>query len=148
MASKGFVFAPVAQSARICLIDATDVARAVAAFAKYGDQNAKYELSDTRSDGYTWAEIVETAGIALNTRPRLIGIPRVLFKSGAFASELISRTAGKTPILTQGKVREILHGDWSSSLEKQPPPSIWRPQTSLADGFSETVRWYRHEKWL
>jgi nucleoside-diphosphate-sugar epimerase len=148
MASKGVVFAPVAHSARICLIDVTDVARAVVAFATHGDGHATYELSDERFDGYTWADIVEAAGRALKTTPGLVGIPPVLFKSGAFASELISRAAGKTPILTQGKVREILHGDWSSSPEKQPPSSIWRPQIRLADGFASTVSWYRQQNWL
>lgn len=148
MASKGFVFAPVAHSARVCLIDVADVARAIVAFAEKGDRTATYELSDNRFDGYAWTEIVESAGQALKTRPRLVEIPPVLFKSGAFASEIISRAAGNTPILTQGKVREILHGDWSSSPEKQPPSSIWRAQIKLADGFSSTVEWYRQENWL
>ena len=148
MASKGFVFVPFTQSARVCLIDVADVAKAVVAFANYGNTNATYELSDRRFDGYKWAEICDTAGEALKTRPLLVGIPPVLFKSGALVSEIISRAVGKTPILTQGKVREILHSDWSSSKRKQPPSSLWRPQIDLTDGFSNTAKWYRHKNWL
>ncbi|MDA9865279.1 SDR family NAD(P)-dependent oxidoreductase [bacterium] len=148
MASKGFVVGPSADDARICLVNAADVSKAVVAFAKNGNQNATYEISDERKDGYFWAEIVEAAGQALKTRPRLVTIPPSLFKSGAFISQMVSRGTGKTPILTQGKVREILHGDWGSSPEKQPPSDIWRPQINLSDGFSNTVKWYQDEGWL
>jgi len=148
MASKGFVFGPGADAARICLVNVSDVSQAVVAFADTGDKNVTYELSDERVDGYTWTEIVETAGKALKTRPRLVKVPPSLFKFGAFGAQIVSRGTGKIPILTQGKVREILHGDWSSSPGKQPPPEIWRPRINLLDGFSSTVRWYRQENWL
>ena len=148
MASKGFVFGPNADAARICLINVSDVSRAVVAFANNGDKQGTYEVSDERVDGYTWAEVVEAAGKALKTKPRLVKISPSLFNLGALGAQIVSRGTGKTPILTPGKVREIFHGDWSSSPGKQPPPEIWSPQVSLADGFSSTVRWYRQANWL
>jgi len=148
MASKGRVFGPSADDARICLVNVTDVSGAVAAFSENGNHRATYELSDERIDGYTWAEIISTAGKAFETRPRQVKIPHGVFKSAAFVAQLVSHAMGKTPILTQGKVREILHGDWSSLPENQPPHDIWRPQVNLFDGFANTAKWYQQENWL
>jgi len=148
MASKGVVFGPSADDARICLVNVTDVSDAVVAFASHDGSQATYEITDERVEGYAWAEIIENAGKVLKTRPRSVQIPSSLFKPGAFLAQMVSRATGKTPILTQGKVREILHGDWSSSPEMQPPSDVWQSQVNLADGFAATVKWYQSENWL
>ncbi|MDC0116027.1 SDR family NAD(P)-dependent oxidoreductase [Octadecabacter sp.] len=148
MAAKGVVFGPNADAARICLVNAVDVSEAVVAFADNGGAQTIYEVTDDRVDGYSWTEIVKVAGKVLKTRPRLVKIPTSLLKSGAFFSQLVSHGTGRNPILTQGKVREILHGDWSSSPAMQPPKDVWSPRINLADGFSDTAEWYRKEKWL
>lgn len=148
MASKGLVFGPSADNARICLVNVVDVSEAVVAFAGYGESKALFEVTDDRIDGYTWAEMVAAAGKAFKTRPRLIKIPAPVFRSGALCAQIASRAAGKIPILTQGKVREIFHDDWSSSPEMQPPSPIWRPRVNIVDGFADTAKWYQHAKWL
>lgn len=148
MASKGRVFAPKAPSARICLINATDVSSAVVAMAKAGDHDAIYELTDDVRDGYTWGEIARAAGQSVGTSPSVIRIPPFILRAGGHISGISARLIGKTPILTAGKVREMLHGDWSSSASAQPPPEIWRPQVTLKDGFSDTAKWYKSRHWL
>jgi hypothetical protein len=51
-------------------------------------------------------------------------------------------------MLTSQKAREILHPDWSSRPEDQPPAGQWQPRVGLEEGFAEAVAWYRHAGWL
>ncbi len=148
MASRGRIFAPNAPGARICLINAADVARAVTAIATTADCDAVYELSDDVRDGYTWDDIARAAGKSVNTSPRVTRIPASILRAAGHISGNGARLIGKTPILTAGKVREMLHGDWSSSTSAQPPSEIWRPQIMLEAGFSETAEWYKDQHWL
>jgi hypothetical protein len=51
-------------------------------------------------------------------------------------------------MFTPEKAREILHADWGSRAESQPPRNLWRPAIGLAQGFRDTVCWYRDRRWL
>lgn len=148
MASKGRVFSPKAPAARICLINVADVSSAVVAMAKAGNSDALYELTDETVDGYTWNEIAQAAGHSVNISPHVVGIPPFILRAAGHISGIGARLIGKTPILTAGKVREMLHGDWSSSQSKQPPSEIWRAQVTLYEGFSDTAKWYETQQWL
>lgn len=148
MASRGRIFAPNAPGARICLINSEDVSSAVTALARSADHDAIYELSDEARDGYSWDDIAQAAGKAVNTSPRVTRIPAFILRAVGEISGSGARLIGKTPILTAGKVREMLHGDWSSSAAVQPPSEIWAPQITLDAGFSETAAWYKSQHWL
>ncbi len=148
MASRGVVFAPKAPNARVCLIHASDVAAAVAALARREKTNAIYELSDGNLSGYTWHEMAAEAGRAVGKSPRNIGIPPIILSTSGILSENFARLVGRTPMLTSGKIREMLHGDWSSSPDQQPPPAIWQPKIKLAPGFLDTAKWYADNNWL
>ena len=148
MARRGMVLAPQSAAARVGLIHVRDVARAALALATAGPRQAVYELTDETTSGYAWREIAEAAGKALETRPCLVPLPPAVVRAAALGSQAAHRLAGRTPILTLGKAREILHGDWGSSLANQPPRDLWRPGIALNAGFSDTARWYRHRNWL
>jgi hypothetical protein len=51
-------------------------------------------------------------------------------------------------MFTPEKASEILHADWGSRAECQPPRNLWRPAIGLAEGFRDTVSWYRDRRWL
>jgi len=148
MAAKGAIFNPGSDSDQICLVCADDVAQAVVAFSRNPEVNGVFEISDANVDGYTWSQIAKAAGKALKTSPKLVKIPSTLLRIVALATQAISRITGNTPILTQGKVREILHGDWSSSPQKQPPQAVWQPQVDIEQGFIQTAEWYQKHDWL
>lgn len=148
MASKGLIFAPHDADARICLIEASDVARAVAAIAATEPRDATYELSDEAVAGYGWHDIARAAGRAFGKAPRIVSIPPAIYGTAGFVSENLSRLAGRAPILTRGKIREMRHGDWSSSEARQPPAAIWRPDITLNAGFLTTALWYKQAGWI
>lgn len=145
MASRGFVIAPAVPAARICLIEVSDAARAVSALAGADTGGMTYELSDETIGGYGWHEIAREAGRALGREPRLIDLPPGLCAGAGAVSQSLGRLAGVTPMLTRGKVREMLHGDWSSAASKQPPAEIWQPRIGLREGFAGTARWLEQQ---
>lgn len=142
MAAKGRIFLPRAPNSRICLIHADDVADAVVSVLRHRSGTATYELSDDNTEGYSWHEIASAASKAMRKEPKVFDVPLGILKLGGLVSELSSRLVGAAPILTLGKTREMLHTDWSSRAESQPPETCWRPRISLSDGFETTATWY------
>jgi dTDP-D-glucose 4,6-dehydratase len=51
-------------------------------------------------------------------------------------------------MITTGKVREVLHDDWSVRAERLPPATLWRAQRDLKAGFQSVADWYRQAGWL
>lgn len=136
------------EEARLCLIHVEDAARAVAALCGAGPAGGVFEISDGRREGYPWRLVLEEAARAVGGRPRVVRIPPSILRLGGLLAVTGGRLLGRTPMLTPGKVREMLHPDWASSPQRQPPADVWAPRISLPDGFAATVRWYRDAGWL
>ena len=105
-------------------------------------------MSDARTQGYGWREIATTAAEAVGSRPRLVTLPGLAWRAAGSVSEAAARLARRTPMLSRGKVSEMLHGDWSVAAARQAPRHLWQPQVDLTRGFEETVAWYRQCGWL
>ena len=50
-------------------------------------------------------------------------------------------------MVTSGKMRELLHPDWSI-LAADLAEGLSPPRFGLADGFRDTIAWYRAAGWL
>ena len=135
-------------AARIAFLHAADAAAAVAAVAGSAPGAGPYELSDQRSDGYTWRELAAAAADAVGSRPRSVPLPRWAWLGAGTLAEAGARLSGRAPTLSRGKVREMLHRDWGVRPERRLPDALWHPQVDLARGFEETVAWYRGAGWL
>jgi nucleoside-diphosphate-sugar epimerase len=133
---------------RIAVIHAIDAAAAIASLCEQGPSRAVFELTDERTDGYSWDEILRTAEIAMSSRALVIPLPGPAIRAAAAVSLVAARLLRRTPMFTPEKAREVLHADWGSKVESQPPRSHWRPVIGLAQGFRDTVRWYRDRNWL
>ncbi|HET7410195.1 MAG TPA: hypothetical protein VFJ13_08325, partial [Paracoccaceae bacterium] len=134
-------------AARIALIHAADVASAVVAAARPSMPAGTWELTDARAQGYTWPEIAAAACRACGGAARPLRVPAPVLALAGMCGDLAA-LAGATPMLTSGKAREILHPDWGSCAESQPPATLWRPVRDIEDGFAQTAMWYRAAGWL
>ena len=133
--------------ARIALVHVADVAKAVLAAAAGDIPRGTYEVTDGRPQGYGWREIVGAACRACGRASRPVRVPVALLRLAGRAGDLAA-LAGLSPMLTTGKAREVLHADWGSRPEAQPPAAAWRPTRDIDGGFAETVAWYRAAGWL
>lgn len=131
--------------ARICLMHAADAARAVAALAGRAAGPA-VTLSDARTDGYSWREIMTAAAEAVGKRSRLAPLPPAALRALGMAADA-TRLLGAATVLGSGKVRELMHRDWSVRPAEQAHASL-APQFDLRRGFRDTVGWYREAGWL
>jgi nucleoside-diphosphate-sugar epimerase len=142
-------FAPVPSrpAARLALAHVADVARAVVDVMARPALSGTYGVSGDRPGGYAWSEIIEAAWRAVGRSPRLTAIPAWTVRLGAMVSEAAGSFTRSAPIFTGGKAREMLHDDWTFRADELAPAAPLA-RFSLADGFADTVAWYRAEGWL
>ena len=133
---------------RVAVIHAVDAAAAIAVLCEQSSCHSLFELTDERTQGYSWDEIVGTAETAMNSKALVIPLPGPVVRAAAAVSLAAAKLLQRTPMFTPEKAREILHADWGSKAESQPPRSLWRPEIGLAQGFCDTVSWYRDRHWL
>ena len=50
--------------------------------------------------------------------------------------------------LTPDRVGYMMHPDWVSRPEAQPPRELWQPKIPTREGLKATARWYRDNDWL
>jgi len=141
-AARGVMPRPSVAGARLALIHASDAAAAIAALAGQGPSGAILELTDERFDGYTWHEITAAVAAVLERRLIAVPLPAPLIRAAAALNVTTARMLRRAPMLTPGKVREILHADWGSTADRQPPRELWRPAIGLARGLQDTLSWY------
>ena len=137
---------PGSAAARLALIHVTDAAEQILALAELQPSGATVAVADARPEGYGWREIVRTAGEAVGRKPPLIPLPDAAILGVGAVNSLLGRI-GPARILTLGKAREMLHGDWGlapGELAPHGPP----PKFDLASGFADTVAWHRAQGWL
>lgn len=132
---------------RLALVHVADLVGAIAGVLDADLPPGTHEVSDHRPEGYTWEEIACAAAEALGRRARPVRLPGAAVRALGLAGDVAARL-GRRPMLTSGKVREILHPDWSSAPERQLPTEIWRPAVPIDRGFAEAVAWYRSAGWL
>lgn len=146
MASKSAFLPVLDPKARMAWIHVDDAATRIADLVKT-PRPGLLSLSDDRPEGYGWVELMQTASKAVGASPRLIRIPSGAIKALAVLSKWASFVTGKDTILTPGKARELLHGDWALS-SNDPIPDFPAVRYPLEAGFAQSVRWYRSEGWL
>jgi len=143
LASGRFAPAIAAPEPRIAMIHVRDAAAAVRAVSKGELRQQTWEISDARTDGYGWRELLGRIGSALGRQPRPVPLPDVALRMAGAVSDGLAALRGEAAIFGRGKAREILHRNWSIDPGRQIPSSIWQPGIDLDAGLRETVDWWR-----
>ncbi|WP_419321243.1 NAD-dependent epimerase/dehydratase family protein [Caulobacter sp. ErkDOM-E] len=133
-------------AARIAMIHVEDAVAAIAGLA-IDHRSGVFALSDARTDGYSWTEVMTAAARAVGKAPYIARVPTWLISALAQLSEGVSLANGKISIFTTGKAREMLHLDWSVS-DSESLPSAIAPRYGIDSGFAQSVQWYRAKGFL
>lgn len=117
--SRGIMWVPGNLRNRFSLLHATDLARFVGHIVTRPQATAQiHEPNDGKESGYQWNELQTIAAAVFNRRIRCITIPRAILNGAAHTNMIFSGLTNTSPMLTRGKVRELLHPDWVSDPEK------------------------------
>lgn len=130
-------------AARVGMIDVRDAAAAVVACAGAPGLMGAFELTDGVVGGHRWDALARTAAEALGRPPRPVRLPGGVLRMAGRIGAMAARLTGSAEMLTPGKVREILHPDWSGDPANAPPLNIWRPKVPLDQGLRDMVSWAR-----
>lgn len=135
-------------SARLAVIHVEDAVSAFIARLLAGPSGLVQGIADEQPEGYSWQQILAAAALAVgNHKPRFVQVPRPLLKGIGTAAGGLARLAGQAAMFNSGKLRELLHEDWSAPTE-----SLFRPtpaaRHTLSEGFSNTAAWYFQNGWL
>lgn len=133
---------------RVSLVHVRDLARGIvdAAFAPVAAGQI-YNISSDET--YTWPEVASLTGAILGKR-RLIKVrlPHTLVLGIAGVSGAFTKMLGKPSVLDYEKGVDIIQKYWTCSNAKARRDLGYRQEISLKDGLSDTVQWYREQKWL
>jgi len=126
------------RDATLTFIHVTDMAAAVRQWllSDY-PQGGIYELCDGITGGYSWSRM-QQIGAAVRQGPvRLIPVPLALLKLMATLSMMWNRLVKTEPMLTQSKIRELTHPDWTASNQQLTNAVGWVPEVSLERALRE-----------
>lgn len=148
MARKRFVPLLGPKQARAAMIHVDDLTSLLVAQLAVEPVGNVLTASDARTDGYLWREVFGSAARAVgNTGASLFQAPVPLLRSLALVGD-VGRLFGSPNMLSSQKLRELRHRDWAVPVAEWACPPGWQPRYTLAEGFANTVAWYRRAGWL
>ncbi|MBK8700038.1 MAG: NAD(P)-dependent oxidoreductase [Saprospiraceae bacterium] len=97
---------------------------------------------------YNTKDLNRIIGENLGKKTVKIGLPLTIISIVGLVSEWIGKLSGKIPSLNRDKLNEIKASNWQCNAEPLFEDTAYRPQVTLEDGLSRTVKWYRANKWI
>ncbi len=135
-------------TARLAVIHVEDAVSALIARLQAGPSGLVQTLADENPTGYSWQQILAAAATAVgNRKPRFVQLPRPLLSGVGHTAGLLAQLAGQAAMFNAGKLRELLHEDWSVPAQGLFRPAA-NPRYSLGVGFKTTADWYVGQGWL
>jgi nucleoside-diphosphate-sugar epimerase len=124
---------------RLSLVYVDDLAEAVVALLAREAPGGTFELHDGRPAGYAVEDIVRAVERWRGRRIVRVPVPAPLAGALARLNALGARLRGRAPMLTPGKVREMLHPAWTCDNTALTAATGWRPRVGLDEGLRRTL---------
>lgn len=149
LASRRLVPLPGSARARISLIHVHEAARLLADCLSEAPSGRVQAIADGKADGYGWREILDAAADAVGNRaPRYFSVPGGLLRGIGGSVGALASFFGQSGMVNAGKIRELLHEDWSVPEEQLRRSPDGGTGPALSAGFAATAVWYRQAGWL
>lgn len=118
---------------RLSLLHVDDLVNAIAIWLSAHQRclHQTYAIDDGTPGGYSWSKIGEAVNNGKIVRIRL---PAIVLKGAAKLNLLLSNLLGYAPMLTPGKVRELVHPQWLCDNKAFTQATGWKPQLDLKQG--------------
>ena len=103
------------------------------------------------TDGRSWTfdqmadAVADAMGVETWARP---GIPSVVLRAAAHASEAIGRWTNKAMMFNRDKVNELSIEHFAIDIDDTVRELGWSPRVEFPEGAKRTAQWYRANGWL
>jgi len=131
---------------RLTFIYVKDLARAVFSAIRSRIINQGYFVTD--GNEYRIKTFTHLIKRNLGKRTLSLRLPIPLVKSAAFLMEKIYRVRGETPAFNLEKVSELKALNWTCETQPFNSDMKFKAHYNLDKGVSETIDWYKQEKWI
>jgi len=118
----------------------------VAIKALYISNQNTYNLSD--GNFYNRYELATIAKNVLNLKTVKFHLPVNFVKLIALISEKVGSLSSKAAVLNSEKLLELMAVNWSCEIDKAKYDLGYYPLFNLDAGLTETLNWYKTNKWL
>ena len=125
---------------RVSLLYVEDLAEAIVSWLQNSkDSKRFYELHDGHQSGYTWSEIIDVVEHLNGKSIFRANIPVSVVKLTASINLMAANILGGSPMLTPGKVRELIHPNWVADNDQLNSETGWVPKVLLEEGLRQTL---------
>ncbi len=132
-------------SQQFSFIYVADLAKA-AVRALYAGNHNTYNLSD--GNFYDRYELASVAKSILGQKTLKFHLPVNFVKCIAYLSEKYCYLTNKAAILNVEKLDELMAVNWRCSIKAAEADLAFSPEYDLKSGVTETLNWYRFNKWI
>lgn len=117
----------------LSLLHVDDLANAVISWlsAPHKCRHQTYALDDGTPGGYSWTSMAEAV---CDRKFRILRVPRFLLDGAARLNLLFSGLLGYSPMLSPGKVRELVEPEWLGDNRAFSEATGWQPLINLRQG--------------
>ena len=124
---------------RLSLLHVDDLANAVVSWISAPDKcrHQTYALDDGTTGGYSWPRMAEAV---CDGKFRILSVPRFLLDGAARLNMLFSSLMGYAPMLSPGKVRELVEPEWLGDNRAFTEASGWQPKVNLRRGAEQLFK--------
>ena len=145
--SKGFDFSVGFRKQLLTFIYVEDLSRAVFDALEKAPVKETYDISEPR--GYTQKEFRRLTAKAIGKKVVFpVRMPLWGVKAVSVIAEKIGVARMKPSTLNRDKYKIMKQRNWGVDVSKASRDFGFSPRVSLADGISESIRWYREEGWI
>lgn len=140
MTRYGILPMPGRRTTRISLLHVDDLVAAILAWLATAEPvQGIYELDDGTPGGYDRHTLAGIASRVWDRPVRPLAIPETLLYMAAGTNLWLSRLFRYSPMLTPGKVRELLHHDWVCDNTPLVRALDWQPRVRLPDALQDAI---------
>lgn len=137
---RGLALLPGPPDARFSLLHVRDLACAVGCLLS-GDAGwgQTHEPDDGHRQGYSWQDLLAAVARLRGAPVRAVRVPGPLLSALGACNELAARIAGRAPMLSRGKARELRWPDWLAGGNASLLGCGWQPAITLDQGLRDTL---------
>lgn len=128
---RGVLWAPGSAKQQFSLLHVDDLSQLVLSQLDLTTES-RNTIEPDDGNQYNWQKIQQISERFFRRKIRIIRTPSYVLYLTAYSNVLFSKALNYSPMLTPGKVRELLHGNWVS--EGAICKSHWTPKVDLKIG--------------